>query len=163
MSSFIDNIPSPFGRPPKYKTGALLWQRFLEYVKWADENPIEVYNRVSGKGDAKEQKSKEVKHGKVQRPYTLYGFIAFAGIANWSDYKQSQNAQRGDFPMVIRAIENSIKAQQIDGAMVGLFNSNLTARLNGIADTAEIKATQPLIVVRDKYEKEITEALSNDD
>lgn len=138
MSSFVDNIPSPFGRPPKYATAKALWMKFLDYVAWADANPIEVFNRVSGKGDTHKQKFREESKGNVQRPYTLIGFMAFAGISNWTEFKGTQHAQKQDFFRVIRAIENTIQSQQIDGAMVGLYSSNLTARLNGIAEATEM-------------------------
>jgi hypothetical protein len=112
--------------------------KFLDYVAWADANPIEVFNRISGKGDTHKQKFREESKGNVQRPYTLIGFMAFAGISNWTEFKGTQHAQKQDFFRVIRAIENTIQSQQIDGAMVGLYSSNLTARLNGIAEATEM-------------------------
>lgn len=138
MSTFIDSIPPPFGRPTKYATAKSLWEKFLDYVAWADANPIETFNRVSGRGDTKTQKSQEIAHNRVQRPYTLCAFMTFAGISNWTEFKKKQNQQKPDFVRVIHAIENATKSQQIDGAMVGLYNPNLTARLNGIAEATEV-------------------------
>lgn len=147
MSSFIDNIPSPVGRPPKY-TAESLWQKFLEYVQWADQNPIESFNRVTGKGDTQAQKSKGVVQDKVHRPYTLIAFMTFAGITNWTEFKASQNAQKPVFLRVIRAIENAIKSQQIDGALVGVYNPNLTARINGIADSVKTDNTHHVAPIK---------------
>lgn len=75
---------------------------------------------------------------KVGRPYTLYGFLAWANIANWTEFKRPEFRHKPDYLRVINAIENSIKAMQVDGAMVGVYNSNLTARLNGISEHTEV-------------------------
>ena len=75
---------------------------------------------------------------KVGRPYTLYGFLAWANIANWTEFKRPEFRHKPDYLRVINAIENSIKAMQVDGAMVGVYNSNLTARLNGISERTEV-------------------------
>jgi hypothetical protein len=76
----------------------------------------------------------------MQRAYTLYGFCSFSGIYQWGVFK-SRYAEKEEFRKVILAIENSVKAQQVDGAMVKQFDSNLVARLNGIADIQKQEIT----------------------
>ena len=141
MASIISNIPNPVGRPPKYKKASYLWQRFIEYVEWADANPITTFDRQSATGDKKEAKTKAKAQAQVQRPYTLIAFITFAGIGDWSEFKQGKAHQTPEFSAVIRAIENAIKSQQIDGALVGVYNSNLTARLNNISEAVHTEVT----------------------
>ncbi|MFQ8804135.1 MAG: hypothetical protein ACLR8Y_02130 [Alistipes indistinctus] len=51
------------------------------------------------------------------------------------------------FLEVIRAIENTVIAQQLDGAMLNKFNANLVARLNGIAETQNINAEVELTTI----------------
>ena len=43
-----------------------------------------------------------------------------------------------DFLGVVRAIEQTIDNQQIEHAMVGVFNSNLVARIQGIKDQTDV-------------------------
>lgn len=135
--SFIDNVPNPVGRPPRFKSANELWEKFVEYCHNVDENPWQLKSGSSAIDDrGEEAKSnylrQEVKP--VQRAYTLYGFCAFAGIHyKWADfyknYKDKQN-----FKQVLDQIENVVMAQQVDGAMINQFNGSLVARLNGLAD-----------------------------
>lgn len=137
MESIISKIPNPCGRPPKFKSAKKLWSKFTEYIDWADANPVQTFNKLAASGDKQQPKNKTMAQMQVQRPYTLIGFITFAGIGNWCEFKQGKAHQTEDFSIVIRAIENTIQSQQIDGALVGVYNSNLTARLNGIADVTK--------------------------
>lgn len=68
--------------------------------------------------------------------------------------------EKDGFPTIIHAIEESIKAQQVDGAVLNRFNSNLVARLNGIADTTKTEVTGK--DGSDLFEKKIPK-LSDDD
>lgn len=155
----ISKIPNPCGRPPRYKSAKKLWAKFTEYIEWADANPVQTFNRLAASGDKLQQKSKSMAQMQVQRPYTLIGFITFAGIGNWVEFKQGKAHQTEEFSIVIRAIENTIQSQQIDGAMVGVYNSNLTARLNGIVEATKNEITgkngEPLIPAQKMSEEEI--------
>lgn len=136
MSSIIDYI-NPLGKPPKYKTAKELWDKFLEYCDWVAANPIEMPERIGISGTKTDIKQRQQNKTSVSRPYTLAAFLAWAGITNWTEFKKIEWRKKGEYFRVIRAIENVIKAQQIDGAMVGLYNSNLTARLNNISEHSE--------------------------
>lgn len=140
--------PNPIGRPPLYTNPADLWDDFLHYCQWVDENPWE--ERIATNalntddyGDTKKNGKKNyVRQGikVMQRAYTLYGFATFAGIYQWSSFKAKYKEKDG-FSTVIYAIENSIRSQQVDGAMVRQFDPNLVARLNGIADVTKQEIT----------------------
>lgn len=136
-NNFILHI-NPLGKPPKYKNAKELWDKFLEYCAWADGNPIELPERMAFFGSKKSVERQAQNKARAQRPYTLYGFLAWAGIANWTEFKRPEFRKHADYLRVINAIENSIKAMQVDGAMVGVYNSNLTARLNGITEKTEV-------------------------
>ena len=134
----IHYVPNPLGKPPKYKKPQDLWNKFQEYIQWVDSNPIEMPERASFFGTKKEVVRQGQMKTKVARPYTLYGFLAFAGIMNWTEFKRPEFRHQENYLRVIYAIENTVKAQQIDGALVGIYNSNLTARLNGISEKTEV-------------------------
>ena len=55
---------------------------------------------------------------------------------------RKEYAQKGEeFSDVLNAIENIIRTQQVEGAMVNLYNANLTARINGITDRTQTELT----------------------
>ena len=85
--------------------------------------------------DYEEKSNTEIKE--VRRPYTRSGFMLFLGVSeNWMrEFKKNCS---DDFLEVISLIETTIDTQQIEGAMVGAFNSNLVARIQGIKDQSDV-------------------------
>lgn len=135
--------PNPLGgRPLKFNNPLKLWKKFLSYCQWVDENPWEEKNASNSINGNKANDSNSMKQEVrvLQRAYTLYGFSVFAGIYNWTGFKQTYMDKPG-FSTIIHAIEESVRAQQVDGAVLNRFNSNLVARLNGIADTRKTEVT----------------------
>lgn len=67
----------------------------------------------------------------VINPFTLEGLRLYAGISSdtWRRYRKSE-----DLCAVVEWAETVIRKNQIDGAMVGAYSQNLTARLNSIAE-----------------------------
>ncbi len=130
------------GRPRSFKSPQDLWNKALEYFKWVDDNPWQRKNASNAVNTAGLNTSNHLNQN-VQlfpRAYTLYGLCAFAGICKWADFKRNYIDRKG-FLEVIDAIENIVTAQQVDGAMIHQFDSNLVARLNGIADTTKTEVT----------------------
>lgn len=154
--------PNPLGgRPLKFKSPDKLWKKFLAYCQWVDDNPWEEKNASNSIHGSKGESSNSMQQyvRVYQRAYTLYGFSVYAGIYNWTGFKKTYMEKDG-FPTIIHAIEESIKAQQVDGAVLNRFNSNLVARLNGIADTTKTEVTGK--DGSDLFEKKIPK-LSDDD
>lgn len=133
------------GRPRRFAAPEELWEQFVEYCNWVDENPWQkktAANRMSENGDGKKSNSVGQNVAVFQRPYKLYEFCAFASIPKWADFKTSYLPVEG-FSEVIHAIENVVISQQLDGAMLHQFDSNLVARLNGIADKQVTEVSGP--------------------
>lgn len=129
-------MKNPCGRPRRFKRNDELWGEFLRYCQWVDDNPWQSKYATSGLNDSGSGSKRNNIQQSVrvqQRAYTLYGFCSFAGIPKWADFKRSYEPKKG-FSEVIYAIENAVRSQQVDGAMLHQFDSNLVARLNGIAD-----------------------------
>lgn len=118
-------------RPYTYKTAEELEKAIEGYFAWADANPIRGARQVRSKDG-----EKAVSDDMLPRPYTLFGMCDFVRICDWSGFKR-ENMEREGFADVIYWAENKIKAQQVEGAMAGLYRENLTARLNGIAETIQ--------------------------
>jgi hypothetical protein len=129
------------GRKPRFREPKEVWDCFLQYYDQCAAMPIAVgskkqASRKNTKKNGEETAAKNVNET-APRPMTLYGFCAFANIPEWHTYKDNYKHKRG-FPEINERIELIIKSQQVEGAMVGLYNSNLTARLNGIADRQDV-------------------------
>lgn len=129
------------GRPMKFETPAELESFCKGYFEWADKNPW-IKNDVVKGGEF----AGTPLQIPTQRPYTLIALCHYLGIAHatWKLYEE-----RTEFVEVTTWAREKINNQQIEGAMVGAFNANLTARLQGISDKqeqtvkSEIKITDP--------------------
>ena len=133
INRYIDNI-NKGGRPPRWEKPEDLWRKFCEYAAAIQEEPIELPQQlVKGQGST-------IKAGRVARPLTLQGFMCWAQIYNtWSAFKRDHAENKG-FSIVISYIELAIRTQQIEGGLAGVYNSNLTARLNGLSDKTDIQS-----------------------
>lgn len=138
-------IASRVGRPPKYATAMELAEVADKYFEWCDDNQIETSSRklVGAEQSAKsgsKAKSDETKFT-AKRAYTLDGFCLYAGISNWSKYKKD-HADDEEFVRLLYAIEQTIRDQQVTGALVGIYNANIVARLNGLAEVVKDEAAE---------------------
>jgi len=129
------------GRPMKFSTPEELEVFCKGYFEWADNNPWIKNDVVRGGEFAGTQLQIP-----TQRPYTLIALCHYLGIAyaTWKLYEE-----KSEFLEVTTWAREKINNQQIEGAMVGAFNANLTARIQGISDkqeqkvTGEVKITDP--------------------
>lgn len=128
-------IAKPFGRPAKFKTPQELWDAFLAYCEWAANNPMTVQDtRSQRKSSARDEKAQYKQT--VERPYSLVAFRLHAGIKrDWDTFKKDYAKKGKDFRGVLQAIEESIRQQQVENAMVGNYKENIVSRINNISDT----------------------------
>jgi len=137
------------GRPVLFKNAVELYNKAVGYFEWVDSHPWQDKAASNGMSEATDSKGKS--RGKtnsinqhvraLRRPYTLYGLCAFAGISSkWADFKRNYQEKNG-FLEVINWIEYVVTSEQVDGAMIHRYDSNLVARLNCIADTVKNEIT----------------------
>lgn len=120
-------LRSKHGRDKLFKSPKLLLEAAHEYFEWCDGNPwLKTKSGETPKGSTSEEVP-------VQRPYTIRGFLHYVG-ANPSYWKQFKKANHKGFSPLIKEIENIVSNQQIEGSMVGTFNANIVARLQGLAE-----------------------------
>lgn len=126
---------SKHGRDALFSSPELLWESACEYFEWCDNNPwIKSKKQTYDKGEFSGETLEEIP---TQRPYTRKGFCIFIDASeNW--LKEFRKNASVDFLAVINRIENIIDNQQVDGAMVGVFNSNLVARIQGIKEQSDV-------------------------
>lgn len=122
----------PFGTK-KIKTPEELWQHFLAYEKETKSHPYLVKDWVGKDG-------MEV-HREKEKPLSLEGFERYLAIADIindiSNYLENKDEAYNDYIGTVKAIKACTRADQIDGAMAGMYAPGIAARLNGLVDKIE--------------------------
>lgn len=120
-----------------------MWSLFEAYKADVKEHPVEVEDYV-GKDADRVMRQKEA-------PLTMEGFENFvAGEPKmpWSleHYFANTNGEYEQFCTICSRIRREIRADQIKGGMVGIYNPSITQRLNGLVDKQQhdVKVEQPL-------------------
>lgn len=121
----------------------ILLDLFNKYKVWRDENPIMVHDFIGkeGRSDYRER----------QRPLTMEGFEDFvAEIPNMplslDAYFANREGRYEDYVSICTYIRRQIRNDQINGGMVGIYNTSITQRLNSLVEKQEttVKVEQPL-------------------
>lgn len=126
------------GRPRKIESAEELWRLFCEYVKQAKRAPWY-------KNDVKtEDKALVDVSIPTERPLSLAAFCCFLGVHE-TFLKNNEIAKKGDdyakeFSPVVQQIKMIVETQQLEGATVGAYNSNIVARKLGLTDKQEVTA-----------------------
>jgi hypothetical protein len=136
--------PKPRSKPPvkeKYITPDDLAEYWEEYKEWVFYNPIKIQDFV-GKDGVEVFRLR-------QRPLLVTRFFSWVRANKghlvhqyFDNLKGAYNSYLG----VVTRIREDWQADQIEGGMVGIYNQQLTAKLNGLIDKQETKiiTEQPL-------------------
>lgn len=154
---------SKHGREKLFSDAALLLEEAYAYFDWCDRYPWEKAELVKYKGEAVEESIP------LGRPYTLTGFMVYLGVsegyyrAAMANIKKKidENRATEDEIELLDAFDYIalvVKTQQVEGAAVGVFSPGLVARLNGLADTQNVKSSQPVVSINVR-DQETAEAL----
>lgn len=129
------------GRPRAFEDPADLWAVACDYFKECDDNP---WLKTDFKG-----KDNEEVQIPTQRPYLWQGLDAFCFEKGYctslKDYRTGarnpkyKDGRYANFAEVITRIEAIMSKNKLEGALVGAYNSNLTARLEELVDRTENK------------------------
>lgn len=102
-----------------------------------------------------------------ERPLTLEGFeifvcthpnTKFKGFtADLSHYFENKDNRYSDFVHICTRVKKQIRADQIEGGMVGQYNPSITQRLNGLTEKTESNNTHTITSTTIKWgDDEIT-------
>jgi len=121
------------GQGKYIETPELMLQLFEEYVKETKSNP-RIVNVFGGK-DFNE------KQNRLERPLTFEGFnvFCFHKYGMVKDYFNNQDGRYEDYITVCKYIKEIIRKDQIEGGMVGQYNSSITQRLNNLVEKTDNK------------------------
>lgn len=123
------------GRPKAIESPEKLWEYFLSYKEYVKNRPIQVHDFV-GKDGRPEYREKE-------RPLTIEGFECWLFendiIDNLSNYFANSNNSYTDYSTICSHIKKTVRKDQIEGGMAGIYNPSITQRLNNLVDKTETK------------------------
>lgn len=124
------NDLAKIGRPRKF-TPETLAAKFEEYKAYHPTRRRYI-NEVIRSGE----RAGEIVQVPVQPPMSIVSFVLFAGMTfdAWEDY-----CKRGEFVELTTRIRREIESEQVDGAAIGQYNSNIIARLVGLADKLQMQ------------------------
>lgn len=133
------------GKKKYIETPEVMWEYFQSYRNTVKENP---FNRVEQrKGNIIIAKGAEVDgidstvNLPLQRPLTMEGFenwLFINGIiTDVSDYFENKEKRYENYIPITRAIKRFIRQDQVEGGMAGIYNANITARLNGLTEKTD--------------------------
>lgn len=113
-------LTNPPWRPRKIKEPEQLWDRFVEYAKHVEENPLF------------ESKALNIPTGAVivelrkDHPMTIASFCLFLGITSqaWRYWRRN----REDLAETIERVENAVFAYKFERAAAGIFKANIISR-----------------------------------
>ena len=142
-----DKVKNKVGRPRLLNSPEEMWNLFTDYVDHARLHPV-IKRELN-------QRSGEVIEIAIDRPLTIEGFFIFAWdrLGDVSRYFYNTDGEFPEFVTISSRIKQGIREQQISGGMGGVYNANLTARLNGLTDKVQNEITTPG-KLEIKFEKE---------
>lgn len=125
------------GRPRLFDNPDQLWDLFEQYKQHVKDNPITKREYVGRDGIPVDTP--------LPTPLILDGFASFCW-EKWGDISHYMKGDYEEFSQVIARIRTEVRTQQVGGALAGVFNSNLTARLNGITEKQQIEINKPFVL-----------------
>lgn len=142
---------SKHGRNTLFESPELLLEAAAEYFKYCDSHPMFDYKPMVV------DKAVEIVKVPVRIPYTMIGLVGYLGCSTnyFKEFKQRKEACTPEFMAVIVGIENIIQNQQLVGAAIGHFNSNIVARLLGLVDKTEV--TSKVITIEQDGEETVND------
>jgi hypothetical protein len=121
------------GRPKAIPTAEDMWQLFTLYKAWIKENPVKVQDFVG--------KDAELVYREKEQPLSMESFenwVADNG-GPWAldHYFANDRGAYEEFLSVCARIKREIRADQIKGGLVGIYNPSITQRLNNLVERTE--------------------------
>lgn len=120
------------GRSRTFETPDDLRDACLEYLEWADHNPLIEEKHFCAQGQIFTAELKK------PRAVTIVGLCLFLGVHRhtWQNYRISD-----EFDLVCDEIEDRMKQYKFENAVAGLMNPTLIARDIGLVEKSSVDLT----------------------
>ena len=139
---------------PNSYTPEQLCEKFNEYFQYMKTQTWQKTDAIKS-GDM----AGETIYIPIKTPLSRKGFCIFANISEQTlrNYASNDESYKEYFEVTTRALD-IIDNNQIEGAIIGVYNPNIVARLNGLSDKKELEHSgevrQEIIQVRVKRRDE---------
>ena len=119
------------GRFKLIETPEKLYDYFEEYKEYIKTNPRTIDKALQSGKIAKET---------LRVPLTMDAFEIFCFQKGFTveHYFRNTNGAYEDYCGICNIIKKEIRADQIEGGMVGQYNSSITQRLNGLIEKSDV-------------------------
>jgi len=156
------------GRTKLIETPEKMWELFTTYKKEVKDNPIMLVEQKRGNTilpkDLSNVDSETIKQSlntvielPAQRPLTFEGFENWCAdndiIEDLGDYFKNKDERYTDYAPICSRIKRSIRQDQIEGGMVGIYNPSITQRLNGLVDKKEVETKDSVFTDEERQAK----------
>jgi hypothetical protein len=118
-------------KPKLIETPEKLYSLFEEYKEYIKTNPRTIDKALQSGKIAKET---------LRVPLTMDGFeiFGFQKGVTIEHYFRNTNDAYGEYCGICSIIKKEIRADQIEGGMVGQYNPSITQRLNNLTEKTDI-------------------------
>lgn len=125
------------GKHKYIETPEKMWELFLAYKKEVKDNPRIKVEYVGRNGDKV--------NTPLEVPLTMEGFELYVfeqGLnSELSHYFGNKEDRYSDYVAICSRIRRAIRKDQIEGGMVGQYNSSITQRLNGLTEKSQVNVS----------------------
>lgn len=115
------------------ETPEKIGEYFQAYYKHIKTNPRLKREYVGKDGDAVDKP--------IERPLTIEGFFNFChreyGVT-LEHYWYNSEGSYDEYRTIITRVKNLIREDQLEGGLLGEYNANLTARINGLTEKTDV-------------------------
>lgn len=127
------------------ETPEKLWELFIEYKTYLKANPK---HRIDYKGSDVQKVIYP-----LELPLTMVGFECWVAdkeiIESLDKYFSNTDDAYTEYRGICTRITNEIRADQIQGGMVNIYNTSITQRLNSLVEKTEVKKTLNIPILPD--------------
>lgn len=129
-------LESKCGQQPIVSHPKELFAMFRYYINWNKNHPWPTADLRVIKGKVRDI-NKEAKVG-IPRPLSLVNFCHINGVSgSWWRALRVRMADNPEMSSAIESIDHAIKNNILDGALVGVFQGGLAARVLNISDRVD--------------------------
>lgn len=135
--ALIRGLGTGKGKKRAIETPDKLWELFEEYKIWSKENPYKVHSHTTR--GVKQYQEKE-------RSLTYIGFEGWLclndivyDLTHYEVSKNSADEKAIDYRPTIVRIKKVCSLDTISGANSGVYNANISSRLEGLAEKSEVE------------------------
>lgn len=141
------------GKNKYIETPKKMWEHFCNYRDEIKSNPIQIVEQKRGNTILPKDLDKvseetinaalnPIIHLPTQRPLTMEGFENWCAdndiIEDLGNYFANSGGNYDEYSTICSRIRRTIRQDQIEGGMAGIYNPSITQRLNNLVERGDV-------------------------